>query len=273
METYSRVRGQKYRCALRKMVSAAAVPTSTPLPLTHVTDGIRLKAILDNGQLEPRPCPVFGEKILYAFYARPAYRGSKKGKLHNLNFAPVCFVIDASVADHHRPAEVIPFDTGALSHGILSGDVHGDLSPFDFALEQEVQSAQKLARLFFGDEKGYFAGRSRVDIPPYSKTEAEILAYESLVRRGGNMGSDERGTSIEFQFKVSLPIDGKLVGIILPQEFLDDPVILKKIKEKRITVRSYEFIPDHSVKEFVGVFYTLANELYARKKKQHGWQW
>lgn len=273
MESYSRVRSRKYRCALRRMVSAAPTPGSAPLPLTHVTDCIRLKSILDDGQLEPRLCPVFGEKILYLFYARPSYRSSKAGKLHNLNFAPVCFVIDASAAKQHGPDEVMPFDTGALSHGILSNDVHGDLSPFDFALEREVESAQKLSRLFFEDEKGYFAGRSRVNIPPYSPTEAEIVAYESLVRRSGNMESDERGTSIEFQFKKPLPIDGKLIGIILPQEFLDDPTVLKKIKEKNITARPYMFIPDHSVKEFVGVFYTLAYELYGRKKKQHGWQW
>jgi hypothetical protein len=274
MAPYSRVSGRKYRSALRRIVSAAPEPTSRPLPLTHVTDCIRLKSILDDGRLEPRRCAVFGEKLLYLFYARPAYRSGKIGPLHNLNYAPVCFVLDAAIADQHGPDEVFSLDTGALNNGILADDVHSDLSPYDFALEPKVNSAQRLIRLFYGDEKSYFAGRSRVDLPPHSPTDAEIVAYESLVRRGGNkMDRDERGTSVEFQFKNPLPIDGKLVGIILPQEFLDDPNILSKIKEKKISTRPYMFIPDHTVKEFVGVFYALANDIYRRKKKQYGWQW
>jgi hypothetical protein len=84
---------------------------------------------------------------------------------------------------------------------------------------------------------------------------------------------DERATSVEFQFKDPLPLAGKILGIILPQDFLDVPQIKKLVKEKKIAFLFYTFIPDHSVEEFVGVFYVLADGLYARKKKQHGWQW
>jgi hypothetical protein len=217
---------------------------------------------------------VFGDQRLYAFYARPAYRGSKQGPLHNLNFAPVCFIIDASATKGCCPTAIFPFDTGALNAGVLAEDVHEDLSPFDFALEPKVESAQRLVRIFFSDERSYFSGVYRPKTPPqYGPSDAEIISYESLVRRGGNKDRDERGTSVEFQFKDPLPLKGKILAIILPQDFLDDTHITNAVQAKKITPLPYTFIPDHSVKEFVGVFYHLAESFYTRRHKRCGWQW
>ncbi len=274
MGIYRRDRKRKYRTALRKLIAKEPIPASKALPLTHVTESIHLEAILDDGQLTPQPCEVFGEKLLYAFYARPAYRGNKEGPLHNVTFAPVCFIIDASATKQCVPVEVFPFDTGALKRGVMAEDVHSDLSPFDFSLEPKVESAQRLVKIFFGNEKCYFlGGHQRPPAPDHSPTDADIVAYESLVRRSGNMMRDERVTSVEFQFKYPLLIDGKVLAVILPQEFLDVPKIREAIRKKKISPLPYAFIPNHSVKEFVGVFYTLANGLYARKKKQCGWSW
>lgn len=235
MAPYCRDGKRQYRSALKELVASQPAPTHEPLPLTHVTDSIRLPGILVEGQLTPRSCPVFGDLRLYAFYARPAYRGSKKGPLHNLNFAPVCFIIDSSVTRECCPVEVIPFDTGALRKGVLAGHVHGDLSPFDFALKREVASAQRLARLFFGDERAYYSGMYRpMSMPEPKPTHAEIVAYASLIRSGSNKDRDERGTSIEFQFKDPLPLKGKILAIILPHDFLDVPEIRKAIRTNKI---------------------------------------
>lgn len=274
MGIFVRERRRKYRSALKDLVASQPAPASRPLPLTHVTDSIRLQIILDRGELAPRPCRIFGDPRLYAFYARPAYRGNKQGPLHNLNFAPVCFIIDASVTERCHPVEVFPFDTGALSAGVLAEDVHEDLSPFDFALDPKVESAQQLIRTFFSDDKTYYSGHYRpLNGNTHGPTDAEIVAYESLVRRGGNRNCDERGTSVEFQFNKPLPLDGKILAIILPQDFLDDKEMRRSIKEKKITPLPYIFIPDHSVSEFVGVFYTLAADFYTRKCKHYDWQW
>jgi hypothetical protein len=275
--TYLRDPKLTYRTSLREMVSRNPATLSAPLPLTHVTDCIRLPAILKAEELTPRMCSVFGDKRLYTFYARPAYRGSKKGPLHNLNFAPVCFIIDPSATSACHPVAVFPFDTGALNRGLLADDVHPELSPYDFALEPTLDSAQRLAGIFFGDAKGYYSGRSNKQHPPkFSPFDAEIVAYDSLVRRGGNTSRDERATSIEVQFKDPLPLAGKVIGIFLPQDFLDVPEIVsftRKANKAKIDVVGYPFILDHGVKEVVGIFYTLAEQLYASKKKKHGWKW
>jgi hypothetical protein len=256
------------------MVSSDSTVLSTPLPLTHVTDCIYLSAILKAQELAPHTCSVFGDKRLYTFYARPAYRGSKQGPLHNLNFAPVCFIIDPTATKARPPFAVFSLDTGALSRGLLAEDVHSELSPLDFALDPTLDSAQRLATIFFGDAKGYYSGRSNRKHPPkFSPTDAEIVAYDSLVRRGGNAKRDERGTSIEVQFKDPLPLAGKVLSIFLPQDFLDDPEIVSFIEKTKVNVVPYTFMLDHGVNEVVGVFYTLAEQLYARKKKKYGWKW
>lgn len=269
MAPYCRNGKLQYRTSLRDLVAGQPIPASKPLPLTHVTDSIRLDAILNDGRLRPQHCKVFDDHRLYAFYGRPAYRGSKEGPLHNLNFAPMCFIIDSSATSGWWPVEVFPFDTGALNEGILRQHVHKDLSPFDFALEPKVISAQRLAKTFFGGDKRYYEVKP-VTFPTFSPTDAELVAYQSLV---GRASVDERATSVELQFKDSLSIAGAVIAIILPQEFLDNAEVRKALKGKKIEPMPYVFIPDHSVKECVGNFYNLASQFYARRKSRYGWEW
>jgi hypothetical protein len=274
MTTYRRESGKKYRSALRKIVQGQDEPASKPLPLTHVTDCIWLEAILRDRHLDPRPCGVFGDSRLYAFYARPAYRSSKKGSLNNLNFAPICFIVDASVANECTPVEIFPFDTGALKDGILSEHVHSGLNLFDFALEPKIASAQRLAKAFFGSDRNYYTVNPSLSKKlTYLPTDAEVVAYDSLVKRTGRGPEDERGTSIEIQFKDRLQLTGKVLAVILPQEFLDVPAICTALTKEKIDPLPYPFILDHSVKEVVGVFYSMVSEYYTRKKKRQGWQW
>lgn len=274
MAIYSRDPKQKYRSALRKLVASEQNPSTNPLPLTHVTDAIFLESILEEEKLSPRPCSVFGDLRLYAFYARPAYIGKKQGPLHNLNYAPVCFIIDAAVTAGCHPVEVFPFDTGALQSGLLSDPIHTSLSPFDFALEPRVDSARGLIRIFFGNERAYYSGipvsEEDVKIRP---TESEVLAYKDLIKRGGNRYRDERGTSIEFHFKDALPLEGKALAVMLPQEFCDDAEICEAIRAKKIALLPYMFTPDHTVAEVRGKFYFLAEEFYKKHKRRRGWSW
>jgi hypothetical protein len=57
---------------------AAFVSSQTPiaglLPLVHITRAYAFDTILDGDTLEPKPCDIFNEKLIYLFYGRPAYR-------------------------------------------------------------------------------------------------------------------------------------------------------------------------------------------------------
>jgi hypothetical protein len=197
------------------------------------------------------------------------------GPLHNLNYAPVGFIIDSSIANDVPPAEVFPFDTGALDKGLLAEDIHPNLSPFDLALEPALSSAQTLAALFFGDDRSYFNGEPKPDTPRVKRrpTDADIVAYERLVKRGANLSRDERATSIEFHFKKPLQIRGRAIAIILPQEFLDDEGIKTAIMDAKIVPMPYEFLPAYTVKECAGVFYQRAADFYNSEKSNYGWEW
>jgi len=48
---------------------------ATPvLPVFHATSSIKFEDILKENRIRPSNCENFGEKILYLFYGRPAYR-------------------------------------------------------------------------------------------------------------------------------------------------------------------------------------------------------
>lgn len=272
---YSRAAKAARRTALRDMVASQPVPASNALPLTHITDCIRLPDILRAKNLEPRHCDVFGDDRIYAFYARPAFRGSKAGPLRNLNFAPVGFIVSPLVANNCALDEVIPLDTGAMKKGLLADEVHPDLGPYDFALEPSVDSARRIAALFFGSEKNYFHGKLDRSIarPSFQATDSEIVSYESLIQVGANLSRDERATSIELHFKQKVALDGNVLAIILPQDFLDIPAINAAIRSGGIVPLAYEFFPDHTVKECAGVFYRVASEFYSNYKAKFGWNW
>lgn len=270
-----RERKRTQRTALRSLVRAQPVPAKKPFPITHVTECIRLQGILDADEIRPSDCAVFGDERLYTFYARPAYRIKKRGPLHNLNFAPVGFLVDPNVVSDIHPVEVVALDTGALDGGLLWEVVHSDLKPLDFALDASVQSAQQIAKLFFGSDHNYFKGTrnfatASVQVKP---TDAEVVAYVSLISRGSNLNYDERATSVELHFKDPIPVSGRVLAIILPQDFLDLVEVRKALRAKGVVPLPYEFMPDHTTKEVAGRFYEIAAKFYSRKRKSFGWDW
>ncbi len=209
---------------------------------------------------------MFGDKRLYMFYARPAYRTKKKGPLYNLNFAPVGFLLDTSSLSNVHPVNVIALDSGALDGERLSEIVHSDLSAADFALDPSIKSAQQIATLFYGSGRNYFNGaRTHAQSIPVNPTHAEVVAYSDLVARGSNREFDERATSIELHFKDTIPILGNVLAIILPQEFLDVAEIKDALKAAGVKPLPYAFMPDHTSKEVAGRFYEIASRFYSLK--------
>lgn len=264
------------RTALRAIVRAQPVSQQNPLPLTHVSECIYLSRILIvDSEIRPDFCDIYNDIRLYTYYARPAARVRKEGPLHNLNFAPVGFLIDSMAAAAPRPVEVVALDTGALERELLWEAMHRDLSRQDFALDPSVRSAQSLAILGFGRERNYVSGTRDVVAAaiPQSPLDADVVAYRSVVSRGGNLDCDERATSIEVHFKDAIPVDGPVIAIILPEEFLDVPQIAEALKAKNVFPLPYQFNPDHTAKELAGTFYEKAAQYYSSQKCKYGWDW
>jgi hypothetical protein len=67
-------------------------PVSSFLPLTHIARAYAFDEMLSGNTLEPQPCDVFDEELIYLFYGRPAYR-AKDGNNARLEFEwPIVFI-------------------------------------------------------------------------------------------------------------------------------------------------------------------------------------
>ena len=85
------------------------------LSLIHTSRCEFLPSIATTHALEPQPCAIFHESLVYLFYGRPAYRshrGSRGGE--PIVLCPVCFVFKPRTVSRvvHR---VYPCDTGAVA--------------------------------------------------------------------------------------------------------------------------------------------------------------
>src|SRR5215471_11463145 len=118
------------------------------LPLIHTSRCEFLPSIAVTHVLEPQPCAIFHESLVYLFYGRPVYRshrGSRGGEPNVL--CPVCFVFKPRTVSRvvHR---VYPCDTGAVAADCFHPEIMAsDLA--QLALEPQIESARRLVSLLF----------------------------------------------------------------------------------------------------------------------------
>src|SRR6266403_3124931 len=99
---------------MRALVASHA-DMAEELPLVHTSRCEHLPGIASSNTLEPHPCTIFQESLIYLFYGRPAYRsrvGIKGGE--PIALCPVCLVFKPRTISRslHR---VFPCDTGAVA--------------------------------------------------------------------------------------------------------------------------------------------------------------
>src|SRR5207249_2090775 len=120
-------------------------------PFVHTTRAYSFDEMLRDEGLEPADCPVFGEKIIYLFYGRPAYR-AKDGKNARLQFEwPIIFIFDPlKIEPLYR---VFPFDTGAFDMGLYK-DFFDDKSELpDFSVDPSLRSVRQLVGAYYRDHE------------------------------------------------------------------------------------------------------------------------
>ena len=100
------------------------------LPLIHTSRCEFLSSIAATHALEPQPCGVFHESLIYLFYGRPAYR-SNRGSMGGepIVLCAVCFVFKPRTVSQvvHR---MYPCDTGAVAADRFNPEIRAsDLVP------------------------------------------------------------------------------------------------------------------------------------------------
>lgn len=192
------------------------------LPLIHTSRCEFLPNFVTTHVLEPQPCNIFRESLVYLFYGRPAYRstrGTKGGE--SIALCPICFVFKPRTVSQ-RLHRLYPCDTGAVvTERFIPEILAEDLT--QLALEPQIESARRLVSLMFRRNNDYFVGKV---VQTHSFPPGSVGArFHALLMRDGPVEYDDRKSAIEVQVTQAIALQDQLLFVVLPNEFLQDAVI------------------------------------------------
>src|ERR1043166_9248953 len=199
---------------------------ASELPLIHTSRCESLTSIAASHTLDPSPCDIFNESLVYLFYGRPAYRsrrGSKYGE--SIALCPVCLVFKPHTVSRflHR---VFPCDSGAVSKAKFEPELHAnDLAELE--MNPQIASARRLVSLLFTNNNHYFYGRVQSGAIFPDGTVGK--RYHDLLLRSGPSNYDDRKSAIEVQVNQRIALKDQLMFVVLPREFLEEEMIKKTI--------------------------------------------
>jgi hypothetical protein len=188
------------------------------LPLIHTSRCEYLPNIAATHALEPQPCGVFHESLVYLFYGRPAYRSSRGIMAGEpIALCPVCFVFKPRTVSR-VVYRIYPCDTGAVAANRFNPEIlAGDLA--QLALDPQIDSARRLVSLLFERNRDYFVGRV-VQTRVFTPGSVQARFYQ-LLMRAGPVGYDDRKSAIEVQVNHAISLRDQLLFVVLPREFLE----------------------------------------------------
>lgn len=196
------------------------------LPLIHTSRCEHLSVITTAHTLEPRPCSVFSESLIYLFYGRPAYRstrGTKGGE--SIALCPVCFVFKprtVSLATHR----LYPCDSGAVAGDFFKPEITtGDLA--QLAFDPQIENARRWVSLMFNGNTNYFRGKVVAGKTFVAGSLEERFC--KLLMRPGPVDYDDRKSAIEVQVNQIITLKDQLLFVVLPNEFLEEKQIRNAI--------------------------------------------
>jgi hypothetical protein len=200
---------------------------SVELPLVHNTRCELLQAIASSGALEPTPCPVFKQNLIYCFYGRPVYRSSKVGLEYSTDYphCPICLVFRRDAI--RNITRVYPCDSGGLSAGAFDPPISAGLRDL-FEISRTAASAQRITTAFFGSNRQYYDGIA-LQNPAIPQTELEAKMYHALISTRGTSSFDERRSAVEVQTPDRIELRNNVAYVILPAGFLEEPDIRETI--------------------------------------------
>lgn len=204
------------------------------LGLAHVTDCAHLGGIAKAGELKLRGCKVFGERLLYLFYGRPAYRAKwEGGSTSDLGYARACFVLrDDAVSLAKR---IFPFDSGGFKN--YASAFHRSLQVNDFKLREGDHPLQVIGAFYKNLEDYYWMNPiSGRDFPI---TQHAVRSYYQLISSGQRESHDDRCAAIEVQLDKPLVLKGEVLALIAPNQVFDDPDLVKRLQEWGAEPRGY----------------------------------
>ena len=196
-------------------ISSVRVPRDYPLfPLIHCADLTQREGsnvptagdILRLGRIDPVPCDVFSENLVYTYIGRPAYREFKR---------PVCFILKP-LPDLLQ--NLFVFDTGAYkeSRYLRLVDSLQDINLFRIPASGEA--IRKFIMKYFGSNEKYFYSRASGRALNNVMDSLEEFSYETfrVLDSFGRLGFDDRCRTLENIIRSPVVLEHALQGIIFP---------------------------------------------------------
>ncbi len=238
------------------------LPAAKPvLPLFHTCDLEGFTGILELRSIKTAKCEVFKKELVYFFYGRPSYRIKGAGMpTANSAYDPICFILDFEKTG--VPGHIYPFDTGAFAAGIFKEFMHHKWQKETFALTPDLNTPGKVVTGFYeGRNEDYYFGKAgNKEIEPL---KTQVKGYHGLLTASGDTKFDNRGSSVEVAYELSIPINkDNVVAIIFPRYLLDDSdaysfltsfagQLLPYYTSSRETPSSYHAVVYHVAAEFL----------------------
>lgn len=209
------------------------------LPVYHTCDGFDARAHIERREIQTTDiCEVFGEKITYLFYGRPAFKYAvEEDATTDLALYPVCFVMKL---ENMEPLKrIFPFDTGALFHKRLKRYFHRKNTVLDFELEPNTSRINDVIFHFFGDTKNYI-NPSRFN-REYAVEDFESVSYSKMLESHVRTEADERRVTIELQAEPTVALTkSSLQAIILPTALRGSKLYSDFIDANSIKAQCYD---------------------------------
>ncbi len=205
--------------------------------------------------------------MTFLFYGRPSYR-VKKGANERLSYDwPIVLILDEKrIAD--LIYRIYPFDTGGFFIKKYEAFFDKGCKISDFEINSsDEESLRRIVGAFYQSNYEYFTGSSRKNVD-IAIDEFEAGGLHEMARAPANpltrsrFSSDERSSSIEIQIKKKITLKDSIIGIILPEKYLDVKNWVQSIDRWNVKkVYTYPIVNSVNPEFFAGVVYSKTEGL------------
>lgn len=201
---------------LRSLPEPDAWPMA--LPPAHLTTARWFGEIVDQGELRPRLCPIFNDKLTYFFYGGVFYRTSNKST-RNAAELPIAFLFDPKVLPSFF--RYYPFDTGGLAQGLYGG-LGSVLQPFEDTYAVSGEDATTPSRIVYHlymTNRRYLEGTLNDNLGSAPIPVPQLSAF--LQADLTELGIDKRQSVIECHSREPITLAQGLLWIGFPESMTD----------------------------------------------------
>lgn len=225
------------------LVNAGSAEIPRPVHSTHAAS---IYDVAKAGKLRIFKCDVFKEELCYLFVGRPAYKWPGGEGEASWWQCPVVFVLRG--LEGLPVKRIYPFDSGSFAKKRLPEYITM-FKLVEYDLGKDVSQIGRVIHTFYGDTTRYLEGRglSKEKIEEEARLGPRHARAEALIRLYADRSSpvfDDRTRTIEVQVADSIDIaNGKLLGVIMPEEFRGDKELEEYFNSLNCIIKYYPVWP------------------------------